>query len=127
MEKAAMFQTIRKSKEISVIAKDRLGDYFELLRIEMKLQGRELAMLAIGSIVGAVFALIALILLGFAIIVSFWDSEFRTLVAWLVVALYAVIAGVSFAIGMRHKPSGSALTTLRNELRRDVDLVKENI
>jgi uncharacterized membrane protein YqjE len=127
MEKAAMFQTIRKSKEISVIAKDRLGDYFELLRIEMKLQGRELAILAIGSIVGAVFALVAAILLGFAIMVSFWDSEYRTLVAWLVVALYAVIAGVSFVIGMRHKPSGSALATLRNELKRDVDLVKENI
>ena len=122
-----MFQTLRKSKEISVIAKDRLGDYFELLRIEMKLQGRELAILAIGSIVGAVFAVIAAILLGFAIMVSFWDSEYRTLVAWLVVALYAAIAGAGFVIGMKHKPSGSALTTLRNELRRDVELVKENI
>jgi uncharacterized membrane protein YqjE len=127
MEKSAMLQTIRKSKEISVIAKDRLGDYFELLRIEMKLQGRELAMLAIGSIVGAIFALVAAILLGFAIIVTFWDSEHRTLAAWLVVAAYAAIAGVSFAVGMKHKPSASALATLRNELRRDVDLVKESI
>jgi uncharacterized membrane protein YqjE len=122
-----MFQTIRKSKEISVIAKDRLGDYFELLRIEMKLQGRELAMLAIGTIVGAVFALITAILLGFAIMVTFWDTEYRTLAAWLVVVLYAVIAGVSFAMAFKHKPSGSALSTLREELRRDVDLVKESI
>lgn len=122
-----MFQTIRKSREISVIAKDRLGDYFELLRIEMKLQGRELAILAIGSVVGAVFALITAILLGFAIVVSFWETEYRTLAAWLVVALYAAIAAAGFVIGMKHKPSGSALTTLRNELRRDVDLVKENI
>jgi uncharacterized membrane protein YqjE len=127
MENAAMFQTIRKSKEISVIAKDRLGDYFELLRIEMKLQGRELALLAIGGIIGAIFALITLVLLGFAIIVTFWDSDFRTLAAWLVVALYAVIAGISFAIAMKHKPSGAALATLRNEVRRDVDLVKESI
>jgi uncharacterized membrane protein YqjE len=122
-----MFETIRKSKEISVIAKDRLGDYFELLRIEMKLQGRELGILALGSVVGAVFALIAVVFLGFAIIVSFWDTEYRVLAAWLVVALYAVIAGVSISVGLKHKPSGSALATLRNELRRDVDLVKESI
>lgn len=122
-----MFETIRKSKEISVIAKDRLGDYFELLRIEMKLQGRELGILALGSVVGAMFALIAVVFLGFAIIVSFWETEYRVLAAWLVMLLYAVIAGISFAIGLKHKPSGSALTTLRNELRRDVDLVKESI
>lgn len=122
-----MFQTIRKSKEISVIAKDRLGDYFELLRIEMKLQGKELAKLAIGSAVGALFALITVVFIGFAIIVTFWNSEYRVLAAWLVVALYAVIAGVSFAVGLKHKPSGSALKTLRSELRQDVDLVKESI
>jgi uncharacterized membrane protein YqjE len=122
-----MFETIRKSKEISVIAKDRLGDYFELLRIEMKLQGRELGIMALGGAVGAMFALITIIFVGLAIIVSFWDTQYRALAAWLVVALYAVIAGVSFAVALKHKPSGSALATLRNELRRDVDLVKENI
>lgn len=122
-----MFETIRKSKEISVIAKDRLGDYFELLRIEMKLQGRELGIMALGGAVGAMFALIAVIFIGFAIIVTFWDTQYRALAAWLVVALYAVIAGVSFAVALKHKPSASALETLRNELRRDVDLVKENI
>lgn len=122
-----MFETIRKSKEISVIAKDRLGDYFELLRIEMKLQGRELGILALGSVVGAMFALIAVVFLGFAIIVSFWETEYRVLAAWLVVALYAAIAGISISVGLKHKPSGSALATLRNELRRDVDLVKESI
>ena len=122
-----MFETIRKSKEISVIAKDRLGDYFELLRIEMKLQGRELGIMALGGAVGAMFALITIIFVGLAIIVSFWDTQYRALAAWLVVALYAVIAGISFAVALKHKPSGSALATLRNELRRDVDLVKENI
>jgi len=67
------------------------------------------------------------IFLGFAIIVSFWDTEYRTLAAWLVVALYAAVAGISAAVSLKHKPSGSALTTLRNELRRDVDLVRESI
>jgi uncharacterized membrane protein YqjE len=127
LEKSAMFETIRKSKEISVIAKDRLGDYFELLRIEMKLQGKELGLMALSGAVGAMFALITVIFIGLAIIVTFWGSEYRTLVAWLVVALYAVIAGAGFAIAMKHKPSNSAFSTLRNEVRRDVELVKENI
>jgi uncharacterized membrane protein YqjE len=122
-----MFETIRKSREISLIAKNRLGDYFELLRIEMKLQGRELGVLLLGTVVGAVFALLTLLFIGFAIIVSFWETEYRTLAAWLVVVLYGVIAAIAFSIGMKHKPSKSAFTTLRDEVKRDVDLVKESI
>lgn len=122
-----MFETLHKSKQISVIALDRLGDYIELLRIELKLQGRELGLQLMGYAVAALFAILAVIFLGIAIILTFWDSPQRVTAAWGVVALYLILAGGGFFLSLKHKYAGSAFSTLRNELKRDVDLVKESI
>ena len=121
-----MFEAIRKSRQISIIAIDRLGDYIDLLRIEMKLQGRELGVMLMGSAVGAVFALLAAVFLGFAVILTWWESPYRALAAWAVVILYACVALFGFALARRHKP-GSALATLRDEIKRDAELVRESL
>lgn len=122
-----MFETLHKSKQISVIALDRLGDYIELLRIELKIQGRELGMQLLGYAVAALFSVLTVVFVGFAIIITFWDSPHRTLAAWAVVALYAAMVGIGVFFSFKHEPAGSAFSTLRNELKRDVDLVKESI
>lgn len=122
-----MFETLHKSKQISVIALDRLGDYIELLRIELKLQGRELGMQLLGYMVAALFGVLIALFLGVAIIVTFWDSPYRTLAAWGVVVLYGAIVAAAISFSLKHSRSESAFSTLRNELKRDVDLVKESI
>jgi len=122
-----VFETLQKSKQISVIALDRLGDYIELLRIELKLQGRELGMQIGGYLAAALFGVLLSIFLGIAIIVTFWDSPYRTLAAWAVVALYAALAAAAVSFSLKHAQIGSAFSTLRNELKRDVELVKESI
>ncbi|MDB5761263.1 MAG: phage holin family protein [Herminiimonas sp.] len=122
-----MFETLHKSKQISVIALDRLGDYIELLRIELKLQGRELGMQLLGYVVAAFFGILTAIFIGVAIIVTFWDSPNRAIAAWGVVVLYVAAAGGGIFLSLKHKYDGSAFSTLRNELKRDVDLVKESI
>ena len=122
-----MFETLQKSKQISVIALDRLGDYIELLRIELKLQGRELGMQLAGYLIAALFAVLVAIFLGVAIILSFWDSPHRALAAWGVVVLYGAIAGAAVSFSLKHAQIGSAFSTLRNELKRDVEMVKESI
>lgn len=122
-----MFETLHKSKEISAIALDRLGDYLELLRIELKLQGRELGVLLLGYAVGAIFALLVTIFFGVAIILTFWDTPYRALAAWFVVLLYGAVSGAGIAMARKHARAGSAFSTLRNELKQDVELVKESI
>lgn len=122
-----MFETLQKSKQISVIALDRLGDYIELLRIELKMQGRELGMQIAGYLLAALFAVLVAIFLGIAIILTFWDTPYRALAAWGVVVLYAAIAGAAISFSLKHAHNGSAFSTLRNELKRDVELVKESI
>ena len=122
-----MFETLQKSKQISVIALDRLGDYMELLRIELKLQGRELGLQMLGYAAAGLFGLFALLFLGIAIILSFWGTEYLPIAAWAVVALYLAAAGAGVWLARKHAKGGSALNTLRAELKRDVDLVKENL
>lgn len=122
-----MFESLQKSKQISVIALDRLGDYMELLRIELRLQGRELAMQMVGYAAAGLFGLLAVVFIGIAIILSFWESEYLPVAAWGVVALYLAAAGAGIWLARKHTGGFSALSTLRTELKRDVDLVKETL
>ncbi len=122
-----MFEKLQKSKQISVIALDRLGDYLELARIELKLQGRELATHLMGYAIAGVFALLAALFIGIAVIVTFWDTQYRAIAAWAVVALYLAGAGVGIFISRKSTVKEPPFAVLREELKRDVDLVKENI
>ncbi len=122
-----MFETLKKSRQLSLIVLDRLGDYLALLRLEMKMQGREIGIQIAGFAAAALCAVFALLFLGIAIIISFWDSDYRALAAWIVVALYAlgVFAGLSLA--RSHAGKVNALGTLRDEIRRDAALVRESL
>ncbi len=122
-----MFETLQKTRQLSLIALDRLGDYLALLRIELKLQGRELVVQMIGYAVAALLGLFVLLFLGIAIIVSFWDSEYRALAAWFVVLLYAGGAAAGIALARKHAGKTAGLNTLREELKRDVALVRESL
>jgi uncharacterized membrane protein YqjE len=122
-----VFETLHKSKQISVIALDRLGDYIELLRIELKLQGRELALQILGYVIAALFGVLTTVFIGIAIIVSFWDTDYQAIAAWAVVALYLAAAGAGIYLSRKHVYKGSAFSTLRNELKQDVNLVKESL
>ncbi|MEN3367451.1 MAG: hypothetical protein V7606_4725 [Burkholderiales bacterium] len=120
--------TLHKSKTISMIALDRVGDYLDLLKVEMKIRENELLLRIAGYAVAGVFGLLATVFLGLAIIVSFWDSDYRALAAWFVVLLYGAIAGISLRLSMKHfRPPASIGTTLRTEVRRDIDVIKESL
>ncbi|TCS34709.1 putative membrane protein YqjE [Paucimonas lemoignei] len=121
-----MLNTLRKSRKLYAIALNRIQDYKELLRIEMKLQGRGVGMLVAAYVLAAFFAVLAVIFIGAAIIVSAWDTDYRTEAAWLVVALYFLIAGgcVYFA---KNYHAESAINTVKNELQRDYKALKESL
>lgn len=122
-----MLESLQKAKKLSFIALTRLGDYLALARIEMKMQSREIGVQLVGYLAAALCALIALLFIGVAIIVSFWDSEYRALAAWAVVALYAAGAAASFVLARRHTATAGGLGTLRDEFKRDVALVRESL
>ena len=122
-----MLEALQKSKQLSLIAMERLGDYLALLRIEMKLQGRELGVQLAGYLLAALSFFFALLFTGIAIIVNFWDSDYRHIAAWVVVTLYLVMAAASIALVRRRTGRVSGMTTLREEIRRDVALIRESL
>jgi uncharacterized membrane protein YqjE len=122
-----VLETLRKAKKLSAIALERLGDYVALARIELKMQSREIGTQLVGYLGAAVCALFALLFLGVAIVVSFWDSPYRTLAAWAVVALYLAGAATGILLARRHSGAGSGLGTLRDEFQRDVALLRESL
>ncbi len=122
-----MLEALQKSRQLSVMALDRLTDYLGLLHIEMKLLSRELGVQLISYLAVALFVLFALLFIGIALIVSFWDSEYRGVAAWVVVALYMSLAGGALAIARRAVTRTGVLATLREELRRDADLIRESL
>jgi uncharacterized membrane protein YqjE len=119
--------TLHKSKQLAMITLDRVGDYMDLLRVEMKLSEHELILRLAGYAVAGLFSLLATVFLGLAIIVTFWDSDFRALAAWFVVVLYGAIAGISLRLCMKHIRAQSIANTLRTELRRDINVIKESL
>ncbi len=122
-----MLEALKKSRQLAAIVLDRAGDYLALLRIEMKMQGHEIGVQVAGYVAAALFSLFALLFLGVAIIVSFWDSDFRALAAWFVVLLYAGAAAGGMALARRHAGREAPLGVLREEMRRDIALVRESL
>ena len=122
-----MLKALQRSKQLSVIAMDRLGDYLALLQIEMKLQGREFGAQLAGYVLASMSVFFMLLFSGIAIIVTFWDSDYRNTASWLVVGLYAATAGAGISLARQHAGRGTGMMTLRDEIKRDVALVRESL
>jgi uncharacterized membrane protein YqjE len=125
--RTVMFSALHKSKQLYIITLERIGDYLDLLRVEMKIREQQLAIRIAGFTIAILFTLLATVFLGLAIIVSFWSTDYRALAAWFVVVLYGAVAGVSFSMCMKHFRSQPLSTTLRSQLQRDIDMIKESI
>lgn len=73
-------------------ASEALASRCELARLEWKVERARLMQLAIGLAIMALAGMLALAFVSLAIIVTWWDTEHRVLVAWLVCAAHAFIA-----------------------------------
>ena len=101
-----MLNALRKSRQLATISLERLSDYLALLQIELKMQGREMRTQLLGFFTAAICGLYGLLFIGVAIIVSFWDSEYRALAAWFTVALYMGLAAAGLSLARRHTGTG---------------------
>jgi uncharacterized membrane protein YqjE len=122
-----MLSTLQKSKQLYVIVLDRISDYLDLLKVELKIREQQLAMRIAGFAVAALFGLLAIVFFGLAVIVSFWDSSYRPLAAWFVVLLYGGIAAIALNLCLKHFRSPPLTNMLRSELNRDLQAIKESL
>ena len=110
--------------EGAIAAEDRM----DLARLEWQDQKQRLQRLLVLIIVVCVLTLVMLIVLSLAVLVQFWDTPDRVLVAWSVAAVWAVgwvVAVLSLVSLVRQAGSGFALT--RRELAQDWRAIKERL
>lgn len=120
-----MFETVNKAKQLGVLGLRRIGDYLELIRIEVEIQVRNVSERLFSFAVMILFILLALLFLGLAVIITYWDTKHRIMAAWLVFASCALAAVVSYLLGRRRRPVDSALQIMREELQKDMQLLKD--
>jgi uncharacterized membrane protein YqjE len=110
--------------EGAIAAEDRM----DLVRLEWGYQKQRLQQLLVLTIVVAGLTVVALIMLSLAMLVHFWDTPNRTLVAWVVAGVWTLGWGVAFVslVSVAQRASnGFALT--RQELAQDWRDIKERL
>ncbi|GAD24171.1 phage holin family protein [Acidovorax sp. MR-S7] len=110
--------------EGAIAAEDRM----ELARLEWADQKRRVAQMVALAIVLGALAVVALLLLALAVLVQFWDTPHRTLVAWLLAGGSVVACGVVVACLMSTvRQAGNAFALTRRELANDWQVIKEQL
>ena len=120
-----MFESIKKAKQLGALALERVDDYLELLKVSAEIQSQNFIKRVIGAMVVALFAVLTLIFLGAAVIVTCWDTPYRVISAWGVAGFYALIAFGAYIAAPSRTDSASTFDTLRGELQQDVKLMKD--
>lgn len=103
-------------------------DRAELARLEWQDQKRRLRQLLLLTIAVAALTVVALILLSAALLVQFWDTPHRILLAWLVAGVW-VVAWASALVALMNvaRQAGNAFALTRKELAQDWREIKEQL
>lgn len=110
--------------EAAIAAEDRV----DLVRLEWQDQKQRLQQMLALTIMVAGLTVVALIMLSLAVLVQFWDTPQRSLVAWIVAGVWLVgwvAALVALLSVARRAGNGFALT--RQELAQDWHAIKERL
>ena len=110
--------------EGAIAAQDRL----ELAHLEWQDQKKRLIQLLVLAIGVSALTVVALVVLSVALMVQFWDTDHRTMVAWIVAGVWVVgWGGALAALISIATASAEAFAFTRRELLRDWHDIKERL
>ena len=110
--------------EGAIAAQDRL----ELAHLEWQDQKKRLVQLLVLAIGVSALTVVALVVLSVALMVQFWDTDHRTMVAWIVAGVWVVgWGGALAALISIATASAEAFAFTRRELLRDLHDIKERL
>lgn len=110
--------------EGAIAAEDRMN----LARLEWQDQKQRLQQLLVLTILLGGLTVVALVMLSLAVLVHFWDTPERTLVAWLVAGLWTLgWGGTLVALISIAKRTGNGFALTRQELAQDWRDIKERL
>ena len=110
--------------EAAIAAEDRV----DLAQLEWQQHKRSMQTLAVLAIVLGALTVVVLIVLSMAVLVQFWDSEHRQLVAWLLVGGWVLVWGLGlWRLLAAVNQLSSPFRLTRRELKSDWRAMKERI
>ncbi|SAK98997.1 hypothetical protein AWB77_05918 [Caballeronia fortuita] len=102
----------------------RLVDYGELIPIELAETKKRVLHEVVAMVALAIGALFTLSFISIAVIVTAFGTPHLVLTAWCVAAAWLAVAVISIVVMMSRKPT-EPFRLLREEMRRDVETIKE--
>ena len=110
--------------EGAIAVQDRL----ELAHMEWQDQKKRLVQLLVLVVGVAGLTVVALVVLSIALVVQFWDTDHRNMVAWIVAGVWVVgWVGALAALVSIASTSAEAFSFTRRELVRDWHEIKERL
>jgi hypothetical protein len=119
-----MFSSIRKAKILIPFFYQRLGDYAHLARIDLVQFRNETVHSIAGAVIGGAALLLLLSFIGFAVIVTEWDTPNRVLTAWLVVLGWGLLTGVCACLARRLMSGSAPFTHIESAISSDLAAIK---
>lgn len=110
--------------EGAIAAEDRV----ELAHLEWREQKNRLRQILVLTLAVAGLTVVTLIVLSLALMVQFWDSPNRTMVAWLIAGVWLLAwGGALFTLLSIARQAGNAFELTRRELGKDWRNIKEQL
>lgn len=112
-------ERLKRIRHLAEFVIERSGDYLELAGMELSLYRSALVTTLISSVALLFCALGTLAFISVATIVSFWDTDSRLLVAWLVAGAWLLITLIALTVAARNAPKNSLFSELSRQVRLD--------
>ncbi|CAM3457082.1 phage holin family protein [Paracidovorax anthurii] len=110
--------------ESAIAAEDR----WDLARLEWAEEKRRLARIVVLVVAVGGLTVVALVLLSMAVLVHFWDSPHRAMVAWIVAGAWLALWAVALmSLITTARQAGNAFVLTRRELGEDWRQIKERL
>jgi uncharacterized membrane protein YqjE len=119
-----MFFSIRRAKILLPFLNQRLGDYAQLARLDLTTFRDELINAIVGAAIGVASALFLLCFLCVAVLVTAWDTPYRTHVAWLICIAWCLLTGACVYLARRLTKGSSPFENMGSEIARDLSAIK---
>jgi uncharacterized membrane protein YqjE len=119
-----MFLSIRRAKILLPFLNQRLGDYAQLARLDLTTFRDEMINTIVGAAIGAASSLLLLCFLCVAVLVTAWDTPYRTQVAWLIFIAWCLLTVACIYLARRLMTGSSPFENMASEIARDLSAIK---
>lgn len=119
-----MFLSVRRAKILLPFFNRRLGDYAHLARLDLSTFRDEMINSMVGAAIGAASSLFLLCFLCVAVLVTAWDTPYRTQVAWLICIAWCLLTGFCIYLARRLMRGSSPFENIGAEIARDLSAIK---